>query len=129
MSDSESDELYLEDEWSEGNEDFLIDEYLEDMAIEGDWFTDSEDEEEEVELDQEYKFFNTVELEEEVGIPHTREEMRGWVQDTLEVALGHQLDDAQHSFEPSYSLVLEQAQDLQGVLGAWKSRSASRTSQ
>ena len=80
MSDSDSEELYLEDEWSEGNDDFLIDEYLDEMAIEGDWFTHSEDGEEEVELDQEYQFFN------EFGRPgtlYTKEEMKEWVQDAM----------------------------------------------
>ena len=89
MSDSDSEELYLEDEWSDGNDDFLIDEYLDEMAIEGDWFTDSEDGEEEVELDQEYQFFNHDynllgwHLELDFGTLYTKEKMKEWVQDAL----------------------------------------------
>ena len=116
MSDSDSEELYLEDDWSEGNDDFLMDEYLDEMAIEGDWFTDSEggwdseDEEEdssEVELDQEYQFINydythlLDDMELELGTLYTKEELKEWVQDALAGALGQQLSD----WGLSYSLL------------------------
>ena len=70
--------------------DFLIDEYLDEVAIEGDWFTDSEDGEEEVELDQEYPFFiGDYTLDFGIpGTPYTKEEMKEWVQDALAGALG-----------------------------------------
>ena len=77
--------------------------------------TDSlEDVEVEVDFDQEYKFYNGV---------HTPIllDIKGWVQNALAGALGQEVGTR----EPSYSQVLELAQHLQGLLGAWKSRAVS----
>ena len=66
----------------------------------------SEDLEEEIELDEEYQFFKSEHT-------HILYDIKGWAQDALAGALGQEVGTR----ELSYSLVLEQARHLQGLLG------------
>ena len=74
-----------------------------------------------MELDQEYQFYNSYHTHSLNDRKYDKEDIKGWAQ----VALAGDLGQEVGTREPSYSLVLEQAQHLQGLLVAWKSRAVS----